>query len=272
MTRIGLLLLSAAALALPGAAADDPVWKPLLPDADFKALVEQAAKATQEELATGMPTTTSAKKARALAVMIAVYAQSTMNRPGADVAHLTGMRTEALSLADLIRQKKYADAGQRVAALRSPIKATDKAPFDLAKVGDRDELTAITMQLLAIRTRGGLGLESKPAKNLDGIEARLIGLGRKPLGPDELEKQAEEIARFAYVTAMIGEITHALAPEKDEGKKKRAEWIAWSEQMRDAGRQLAEASRAKNPKDVLAAAKKLNASCTSCHDVFRAVE
>ena len=255
-----------------GTAGDARVWKPLLPEADLRALVEQAAKGIQEELAAAAPTTTAAKKARGLAVMIAVYAQSDMTRPGAAAVHLAGVRDAAIRLADTIRQKKFAEAVKQAAALPSLKTPGPKGLVDLHKLSDRDDLTQITMQLFAVRTRGGLGLDSRPAKNVDGVEARIVALSRKPLAPADLEKQVEEIARVGYVSAMIGQVTHALAPEKDDGKKKRAEWVAWSEQMRDAGKQLAEAARAKNPKDVRAAAAKLNATCTSCHDVFRAGE
>lgn len=275
---VRLLLSASAALALAtallgrGAADDAAIWKPLLSDADFKALVEQAALGIQEELASAAPGTTAANKARALAVMIAVYAQSSLTRPGADTGRLAAVRDEAVTVANLIRQKKFPEAAKRAAALPT-FKGAGKAGLvALHKLFDREDLTTITMKLFAVRTRGGLGLDSRPAKNLDGIEARLVALSRKPLPPAELAKQADEIARFAYATALLGELTHALAPEKDEGKKKRAEWVEWSVQMRDAGRQLAEAARAKNPKDVRAAAAKVNASCASCHEVFRAVE
>lgn len=275
---VRLLLSASAALALTtallggGAADDASIWKPLLSDAEFKGLVEQAAKAIQEELATPAPGTTSANKARALAVLVAASAQSSLTRPGADTGRLAGVRDVAVTVANLIRQQKFPEAA-KLAVKLSPPQETGKAGLvALHKLAEREDLTTISMKLFAVRTRGGLGLDSRPAKNLDGIEARLIALGRKPLLPADLAKQADEIVRFACVTAVLGELTHALAPEKDDGKKKRTEWIEWSVQMRDAGRQLADAARSKNPKDVRVAAAKLNSTCTSCHEVFRASE
>lgn len=270
---LALILLLGAHAGANGKADDAAIWKPVLPEADFKPLVEQAVKGIQEELSAGSPSAKAANKARGLAVLIAVYAQSSMNRPGANAGSLAAVRDAAVKLADTIQQKKFADAAKQAEALLKADGGPAKPSLvALHKLSEREDLTTITMQLFAVRTKGGLGLGSRPAKNVDGIEARFVALGRKPLDPADLAKQADEIAHAAYATAMLAEITHALAPEKDDGKKKRADWITWSEQMRDAGVQLAEAARAKNPKDVRAAASKLNASCASCHDTYRTNE
>ncbi len=267
-----LTLVAFAAPFLTLAAGEAGMWKPVLPPAEFKPLVEQAAKAIQEELAAPAPTTTAAKKARGLALLIAGYAQGETVRGGADAGRAAAVRDAAVAMADTLKQKQYDKAKKQAEALAELKADAPGKPGVVAlhRPAERDDVTAATMLLFAVRTRGGLGVDSRPAKNVDGIEARLMALSRKPMTQADLEKHADEIARAAYATAVLGQITHALAPEKDDGKKKRAEWIAWSEEMRDAARQLAEAARAKNPKEVRAAASKVNATCTSCHDVFRA--
>src|SRR5262245_42207707 len=71
----------------PGTAADAP--KPIVPDAEYPALVEQSAKLIAEALA-GSPNRRMADKARVAAVMLAEFAQQ--NLAGADAGQRATVR------------------------------------------------------------------------------------------------------------------------------------------------------------------------------------
>jgi hypothetical protein len=126
------------------------------------------------------------------------------------------------------------------------------------------------MHLFSLRRSKGLGVGSKPNEIMpDGIEAKLIDLGRKPLPAKQLETEAADLVRMAYIAAAIGEVANRHPPEKDEGKKKIADWVKWSGEMRDTALQFAATVKEKNPMTTNKAALKLYSSCTTCHTVFK---
>jgi soluble cytochrome b562 len=126
------------------------------------------------------------------------------------------------------------------------------------------------MWLFKPRAKKGLGVGPKPgAVTPDGIELKLISLGRDSLGAATLNKEARAIEEMAYVAAAIAQVTIAKVPPKDEGKKKRKDWIEWSTDMHDTALKLAQAAKMKAAGDVKTLASKLNNACNSCHSVFR---
>jgi len=137
-------------------------------------------------------------------------------------------------------------------------------------VGKSMEVDEI-MQTLALRRQKGLGIGPKPgAITPDGIEAKIIALGKKPLTPKEAEAQSKDLARAAYVTAAVAEATRDKCPvQEKQGDKDPKEWKAWMEDMHKGALALAEAAMEKNPKAIKAAATKLQASCNSCHEKFK---
>jgi hypothetical protein len=185
--------------------------------------------------------------AAGLAVGIGLVA-GTANSGAADEKEV---RAAILKMADMIEKNDAAGAKKQAAAMK-----------------DAELLDA--MNLLALRSRKGLGVGADPDKiKPDGIEAKLIGMGRKPLPQAQLEKEAADLARMAYVIAAISEVARVKVPEKDEGQKKRKDWIMWSEEMRQSAEQLARAAKAKNAAETKTAAAKVNSSCNNCHGVFR---
>lgn len=126
------------------------------------------------------------------------------------------------------------------------------------------------MDLFKPRKKGGFGVGDKPgAINPDGIEQMLIKIGRDAPAKGTLNKDAAAYEQLGYRTAALGLIAHARTPAKDMGKKTRKDWMAWSDEMVDAGLMLAAAAKAKGPAEVKSAAAKLNNACNSCHTVFR---
>jgi hypothetical protein len=123
------------------------------------------------------------------------------------------------------------------------------------------------------RAKKGLGVGDKPNMvKPDGIELKTQALGdmkNKPLTKKQIDVESMDIKRMALITAAIADVTLAAAPKKDVGKLKVKDWIKWSEEMRDASVKLAEAAEKKDGKLLQVTARTLDASCTSCHEVFR---
>lgn len=141
-----------------------------------------------------------------------------------------------------------------------------KLVADLAKKFDMEAI----MFMHAERSKGGLGVSLKPDEaKPDGIEKKVVALAKKPMPPDQLNAEAEALAQMGFRMAAIAEVTLARAPEKDEGGKKRKDWLDQAAGYRTASLQLAEGAQAKKSEAVQQAAKKADATCARCHDVFK---
>ena len=118
------------------------------------------------------------------------------------------------------------------------------------------------------RNKGGMGWGSIPQPNpaQDGLERRLIifarGVPQNALGDPANEESALWIAAIA-------EMTIAMAPKKDAGKKTRKLWISQAEELRESAYDLRKASAANNAAQMKQAAIRITNTCTACHIVFR---
>jgi hypothetical protein len=142
-----------------------------------------------------------------------------------------------------------------------------KQAADLAKKAEIEDV----MHVFSLRRSKGLGVGTTPdAIKPDGIEAKIMDLAKKPLDAKKLAEEADALVHMGYIAAAVGEVAHAKPPEKDEGKKKKSDWLKWSKAMNEAAKEFASAVKdKKSPADVQKAALKLNASCTNCHTVFK---
>lgn len=172
----------------------------------------------------------------------------------------------ALVVGDLAADQKSATLGIDRLAKSLEKGSPDKAVLDSMKKENLDEI----MYLFKLRKSGGFGMGDKAgAITPDGIELKIIGLGKKTLKGD-LDKQGDAIAEAAYRTAAIAEVALHMCPiKKKMGEKDPKDWEKWTKGMKDAAMDLAKAAKAKDPKQVEAAAKKLNDNCQQCHGVFR---
>jgi len=152
---------------------------------------------------------------------------------------------------------KIADAIAKGEAVGDHAKALAK------KIEEIDEV----MNLMRPRkgTKGGLGVGSKPgAIQPDGIELKLVQMGRDAPSATAAAKQAEALEKMAHVIAAIAEVTMAR-PDK----KKPKNWIKYAKEMRDAAPKLAEAAKNKAPASLQKAAAAINAACISCHTEYK---
>jgi hypothetical protein len=173
------------------------------------------------------------------------------------------VREAIMKIGDLLDKGKAEDAQKEAAAIAK------KAGFDGGKPGSCELL----MRAFSVRAKKGFGVGDKPGMiKPDGIEAKIQVLGddKKKLSDKTLKNEAPEIKKLALVAAAIGDISVAATPKKDDGKKKAADWKKWSTEMRDYGMKLADAAgKGSAAKDVQIAARNLDGSCTSCHEVYR---
>jgi hypothetical protein len=169
-------------------------------------------------------------------------------------------------------EKDVREAVQRLAdAIEKDDMAQAKsAAEDIAKSYELEEV----MNTMAKRDPGGkkkaFGVGPKAgAITPDGIEAKIQNMSKAPKPQAQINKEAVALAQMAYRVAAIAEVAKVKTPEKDEGQKKRKDWTAWADDMKQASLQLAEAARSKKAPAVKAAAAKLNSSCNNCHGTFR---
>lgn len=158
-----------------------------------------------------------------------------------------------LKIADLM-------AGNKLDQAKTDAEALAKKVEDIEKV----------MDIMKLRNREGLGFGAKPIPGAaDGLEARLINLGRRVTAAD-LKNQGAELQRMCEIMAAVAEVAIAKAPTKKMGKKDPKEWLAWSKDMRDSSLALRDAIKSgKAPNDIKELATKLNATCTDCHAVWK---
>jgi hypothetical protein len=254
-----LLVASLAIIVAPKMTAADAganVYKPILPDAEFARLVTEDAKVIQTALNTAATDKKMATKAKTSALMIAVYAQSQMGKPGAKKAEMGGLRDAALKLAKAVTDGKFDDAKKLAADLKPEGKADPaaKPSVDVHEPFDTD----ILMQQFKPERSGGMDFE-KSMQKLAGKRAAYV--------PDDF-KNATHVG---YRIAMIAQPCEAMAPAKDMGKKTRAEWIKLSQEMGKLALEAAQAaSQGKaDDKKVKAILKKLDDNCTNCHTSYR---
>jgi len=162
------------------------------------------------------------------------------------------------------------DPREPVVKLASALEKKDKDAKEQAKgIAKKVEMESL-MHLFQLRSKKGLGVGLKAGTvTPDGIEKKIEVLADKPLAAKALGDESESLQQMGYAMAAIAEVSLAKPPEKDVGKKKVKDWVKWSEDLRDASLQLAEAAKKKDAAALQKATDKANTACNRCHDVFR---
>jgi hypothetical protein len=267
-------LLGLALLVLPGVGGEGKGEdKPALPVEAFKDLVRHDAGLLRGELARGALDVKTTRKVRALAFMIAVYADAARGKGGPDPAGLVALRDQAFRVVALAGEGKLEKVAEAVAPLSPDFKPAgksgeQKAPRVEAVPWPKKLSFDDLMHQFTSPRVGGLGLE-KELSDLAESKGRLA--------PQELDR----LALLGHRLAMIGRAAEAYRVEKAEGAPKgRTEWQRLAKELREGSRALAEAARggksATTPKalDRQSAATRealdrVNTTCVRCHDLFR---
>ena len=149
---------------------------------------------------------------------------------------------------------------------KGDIDGAKKAAAEVAKKSDLESV----MHGFKLRSKKGIGVGDKPGVAApDGIELKINAIARDGITAASLKKESEALTKAGYVTAAIAHIAHAKAPEKDDGKKKKADWNEWSEGMQKSAVEFALAAKAGDAPSLRKAANKVKQSCDTCHMVFK---
>jgi hypothetical protein len=236
------------------AATDQPavalIDKPVLPEPDLTSLTENDIKIIQTALAGGMPDKKSQTRAKASAYMVALYAQ-TLNEGGKS-GSLATLRDAALKVAEEVNKENFTAAAD-IAKTLSPKMPADPnaktAPMPLQTMLEIGDL----MSQFKVARSGGQDLEKqmndfikKPTSSLDLKAAGLL----------------------ANKVATISQYTEAMPPMAAGGKDPK-KWVQWSQDMRVSALEASKAAKAGKAKDTKDALRKMEVSCTSCHNLFR---
>jgi hypothetical protein len=116
--------------------------------------------------------------------------------------------------------------------------------------------------------KGGIGTGLEP-KAGDGIEMKIINLGKRELKAPALKKEKDVLVKLGYINAALADITTHYAPTKPKGGKGAKEWKQYTKDMKDASLELVKAAKAGDTLQVKTAANNLNNSCNNCHSDFR---
>jgi hypothetical protein len=219
-----------------------------LPEPVFSKLVEGEAAFLKKALAKGKVTDKVERKVKAVALMIAAYAQNNMGK--ANAAEMATLRDTALKLIKAVEAKQMPEAKKLAGMLSGKIKADSAvktAPVPLHSQLKFEYL----MRQFSGEAIGGFALE----RDLESLVEQK--------GPLDAGQQAKALA-LAYKIAVISQLAQAY-PAPKNGKTK--EWLAFGRNTRAAALDLANAVR--SGQNVGGAADKLSLSCTKCHDVFK---
>ena len=141
--------------------------------------------------------------------------------------------------------------------------AADNQAKSLAK---KVEDLADLMELFKKRDKGGIGVGLKAGVAVpDGIETKLVAMGRDAPAGSTLKKEAEALEEMGYVVAAMAKVTKS----RPIAKVKTKEWNTWCDDMATGGLKLSAAAKSQGAADLKAAATKINASCNSCHSTYR---
>jgi hypothetical protein len=258
MNRMSRLIRTATALAVLAAgfttltalaAGDDDAYKPALPVEDYAKLTESDIKSLKDVLGSKLDKK-GIKKAKAAAMMVALYAQAQVAKGDVEKGAL---RDAAVAVYDAVAAGK-ADEAKKLADGLATVKGKGKEGLIPLHKHMGFELADLMSQF-GRSTTGGLDLE----KNL-------VGYAKKtPTAKPDLEKVAAELAKIAA----IGQYTQLMPPTFSGGMKTKANWDKWSIEMtQGAAEATAVAKGGKG--DLKKALGRTEKSCSDCHNVFRA--
>ncbi|HEX4591289.1 MAG TPA: hypothetical protein VH120_15235 [Gemmataceae bacterium] len=242
-----------------GAAADaksaTAMYKPVIPADTLSQVITEEAKTLQAAVAKASDKK-MASKARSVALMIAVYAQDEALRAGPDAAAMAGLRDTTLKLAKAVSDGKLDEAKKLATEIKPAGKADASAKTGPVPVQEDFDIETL-MQVFKPDRGGGLEWEKK-LQMLRDKRAAYTAADYKTLVP------------LMYRIASVAQPTEAFAPEP-MGKKTPDEWIKLCKEMSSEAIATAELASKSKPDDkmVKASVKRLEATCTSCHDKYR---
>jgi hypothetical protein len=220
-----------------------------LPDSMYPKMLERNVKAIKEALKKD-PGADMAEKAQTAAVMLAAYAQQNLDGP--DGQQRATVRDAALKLADLIKDKKFADAS-KLAGKLATLEADPKAKKEKIKLIDVYIGPAEIMHQFRLVPDGGWGIFG----HLQRIQTKQY----KQMPRDEIN---DTFVLEMYQVAVSGDLAHGHM-----NKARPKEWEQYMDELRKSSLELADALKNKNVQDSPAILSKLTTTCFNCHKLLK---
>ncbi len=207
----------------------------------------------QKALSAAKPEKKDIKRAKVLALVVGLTAQSLAESP-----EHSGLSAQAAKVLSALGADSLAKAKEAAQGLSSPSSGGDGNKADLVKMAlfdssendwDRD----LSMQLFKTVRAGGQGIESK-------IKA---WSEKAPSGKD-----GESVVPFAHRTAVVAAALQQMGPPKG---KSGDEWKKFAADMQSAAEQILELASKDKPdgKSLVQAFNRLDHACTVCHEKFK---
>jgi len=103
----------------------------------------------------------------------------------------------------------------------------------------------------------------------DGLELKIIALGKRMLPKATLQKEKETLIKAGYINLAMAEVARKYVPSKVNKGKGPKDWNGHVDDMKKASQELIAAAKAGDPVKVKDAATNLNSACNNCHSDFR---
>lgn len=227
----GLWLLASAAAAPPD-----------MPKDSYKKAIDADVASIQKILNGGSPDKRAANTIRAQAMMIAVYGEATKNGD---------LTAQAVKVAEAAAKKDWATADKEAKMLAAPPKG-GKVNGALEQQAKFDLDTA--MSPFRLGKVGGLNIEADIRSAVKGGTVA-----------------AKDAELLAVRTAAIGSYAIHYPNEKASANGgNKSKWEKWSKEMMSVSKEIAEeAGKGGDAKKLAGMFKRLDATCTNCHNEFR---
>jgi len=188
---------------------------------------------------------------------------------GSTLMLVIGLLTQSTTTrADAEEDKAIKEAQEDTIELAKAIEAGKDTKAITARMKKKyDELNTI-MQVFKPSTKKGLGTGIGGKGPGDGIEAKIIKLGKSAPRAEDLAKQKAALIKMAYINLAIAEVAKHYPP-KPKGGKGPKEWNQHNAEMKKSAQDLIDAIKSGDPKKVKEVAQNLNSSCNNCHTDFR---
>jgi hypothetical protein len=179
-----------------------------------------------------------------------------------------GIASLALGLGGLIARAGDVETVDKIAAAfqKKDGPGGKKLAAEWAKKVETKDL----MSLFKPRDKKGLGVGAKAGEiKPDCIETKLRELATFPMEEKQVAMEADALRTMAFRSVALAEVIAAKCPDKDNGKKKRKDWLEWTEELRLAALEMATAAKDKSAGTINNAAVKMEKACQKCHEAFR---
>lgn len=165
--------------------------------------------------------------------------------------------------------KEVKEAQKMVLDLCKDVAGGKVAEKDLAatagKIRKKFEELNTVMHIYKPGAKGGIGY----GKAGQGIELKLIDMGKRAPAAGVIAKEKDDLIRLANINLAMSYITYHYAPTKVVKGKGPKEWKQYTDDMKKASLDLRKAIQGGKGADIKKVSNDLVNSCNNCHGDFR---